>query len=258
MINKCLFIFFLFANVTYATVKAIIFDCDGTLIDNGIGYFLDWQHALKSQGYDLTSEQFWQFMNENNIVGSPQADAHILQYCCKLVGRDCMKELLEEKNKFSAQLHATYEFPPIEHTLNFLHGLAKEKVKLGIKLGLASGGSQAHIMRNLKRLNIDHYFDVIVSGSDDLIHIQDKEGTNKPKPYIYLHAAKSLGFFPNECVAIEDSVTGVSSAVSANCITVAVPNDQTIKQDLSKAHLKIESFRGITPSEFLKTIENLK
>lgn len=34
-------------------IKAIIFDCDGTSIDNGIGYFLDWQYALQCQGYEL-------------------------------------------------------------------------------------------------------------------------------------------------------------------------------------------------------------
>lgn len=57
-------------NNQHFLIKAIIFDCDGTLIDNGIAYFLDWQHALQLQGYELNLSEFWDFMNENRLVGA--------------------------------------------------------------------------------------------------------------------------------------------------------------------------------------------
>ena len=81
---------------------------------------------------------------------------------------------------------------------------------------------------------------------------------NKPKPYIYLQASKLLGLHPEQCVAIEDSHTGVSSATNAGCITVAIPNAYTIQQDLSHADVRMASFAGMTPTNFLEIIENLE
>ncbi len=46
----------------------------------------------------------------------------------------------------------------------------------------------------------------------------------KPKPDIYLYAAKQLGFEPCECIALEDSPNGVRSAASAGCRTIMVPD----------------------------------
>jgi len=118
----------------YRHIKAIIFDCDGTLIDNGIGYFLDWQHALRCQGYELNADEFWVFMNKNRLVGAPGADEIIVKYCCELIGRECADEILRDKKAFSAKLHATYEFPAIEPTVNFLLALGHAKEDLGLKL----------------------------------------------------------------------------------------------------------------------------
>jgi HAD superfamily hydrolase (TIGR01509 family) len=59
-------------------------------------------------------------------------------------------------------------------------------------------------------------FDVIVSGDD----------VDRPKPHpdAYLHAAELLGVDPRDAVAIEDSPTGLASAVAARTIAVGVPH----------------------------------
>jgi len=46
----------------------------------------------------------------------------------------------------------------------------------------------------------------------------------KPHPDPYLTAAARFGVEPGECLAIEDSPTGVASAVAAGCVTIAVPH----------------------------------
>lgn len=245
------------AQQTQCSIKAIIFDCDGTLIDSESGHFLAWQRTLQCQGYELHADEFWDFMHGNGLVGLPRADEMIVKYCCELLGRDCAAELLEDKKVFSAEIHHTYEFPVIEPTVNFLHALGKEKERLGLKIGLASGNTKENILRVLKRLKVDQYFDAVVS-ADDLTDFTDPEGTSKPKPYIYLHTSKLLGVEPEQCVAIEDSRTGIFSAVDAGCIAVAIPNTHTIYQDLSYAHLKVTSFAGVTPTDFLCLITDLK
>lgn len=52
----------------------------------------------------------------------------------------------------------------------------------------------------------------------------DEVRKGKPDPEPYLAAAAALGLDPADCVAIEDSPTGVASALAAGCATLGVPH----------------------------------
>jgi HAD superfamily hydrolase (TIGR01509 family) len=52
----------------------------------------------------------------------------------------------------------------------------------------------------------------------------DEVGSGKPDPEPYLLAARRLGVDPGDCVAIEDSPTGVAAALAAGCATLGVPH----------------------------------
>ncbi|MBP2337012.1 HAD superfamily hydrolase (TIGR01509 family) [Saccharothrix coeruleofusca] len=54
-------------------------------------------------------------------------------------------------------------------------------------------------------------------------------GRNKPLPDPYLKAARLLGADPTRCVAVEDSPTGVASAVAAGCTVLVVPCDVPVE-----------------------------
>lgn len=56
------------------------------------------------------------------------------------------------------------------------------------------------------------------------------DGRNKPLPEPYLKAARLLGVSPTECVAIEDSPTGVTSAVAAGCTVLVIPCDVPVSR----------------------------
>jgi beta-phosphoglucomutase-like phosphatase (HAD superfamily) len=62
-----------------------------------------------------------------------------------------------------------------------------------------------------------HYFDVAVCG--------DEVSVNKPHPESYLTAARLLGVAPADCVAVEDSPTGIAAAEAAGCAVLAVPSE---------------------------------
>lgn len=87
--------------------------------------------------------------------------------------------------------------------------------------------------------------------------IFDLEGVNKSKPYIYLHAAKLLGFAPQECVAFEDSSPELTAAVRAGLITFAVPNHYTKKQDFSEAEFVISSSTELDLEDFLQKVTKI-
>ena len=64
---------------------------------------------------------------------------------------------------------------------------------------------------------------------------------NKPAPDCYLLAAQRLGLAPAQCVAIEDTQAGVTSAVAAGMACVAVPHALSRHQDFSRASAVVDS-----------------
>lgn len=107
---------------------------------------------------------------------------------------------------------------------------------MGCKLAAASAEHRGEILEHLEHLGILDAMDAVVSGVDDLSDYHDPDGVNKPKPYIYQHAAQLLELDPAECMAFEDSGTGVLAASRAGIFTVAVPNPFTLAHDFSCAH----------------------
>ncbi|KGJ72652.1 hydrolase [Cryobacterium roopkundense] len=78
----------------------------------------------------------------------------------------------------------------------------------------------------------------------DLIIAGDMVTNSKPHPEPYLTAAATLGVDPAHCVAIEDSTPGVTSAVAAGTITVAVPHQIDLPE--SAAYTRWSTLDGRT------------
>ena len=76
----------------------------------------------------------------------------------------------------------------------------------------------------------------------------------KPDAEPYLTAARMLGVHPGDCLAIEDSNTGTSSAVAAGCTVLVVPNHVTVEEGegrlfvASLSDVSVEHLRSILPS----------
>lgn len=253
----CLAIIICFQMDASQQIKAVIFDCDGTLVDSEMLLFEAWKFAMERQGYHLDEVEYWNLVNEHSLAGLASGNQILADIISKKLNKECQYDLLNDLELYFAEAKVN-GIPPIYATVAFLRELGNRKKELGIKIGLASGNYKRNILYVLKNLEIEHYFDVILSGSEDLSDYSDKEGTNKPKPYVYLEAAKLLGVLPSECVAIEDSRTGVTAAVDAGCITIAVPSIATIQHNLSHAHVILKSFAGISVENFFELICDLQ
>jgi HAD superfamily hydrolase (TIGR01509 family) len=75
----------------------------------------------------------------------------------------------------------------------------------------------------------------------------DAVGHGKPHPEPYLRAAAALGADPTECVAIEDSPTGVTSAASAGCVVVAVPN--LVPLEAGPGRFVVPTLKQVSPDD---------
>jgi beta-phosphoglucomutase-like phosphatase (HAD superfamily)/N-acetylglutamate synthase-like GNAT family acetyltransferase len=226
-------------------VKAVLFDCDGTLVDSEGAHYLGWKKALIELGHDLTPDDY------TPLVGkSAETNAQLLAKKAGQTDIDFILKVKREHYKFLLERG----MPAIEPTVNFLKQLAEKKEQLGLKIGVCSAAKKREILTHLRHLGIDHLLDIILSGQEDLDEYSDPDGVNKPKPYIYLHAMKLLGLSPADCVVIEDSAPGVTASILAGCLTIAIPNHYTRLHDLSHAHLRLESFSGIDIPRFFEIV----
>lgn len=227
-------------------IQAVIFDCDGTLIDSEASHLYAWQKVVLNRDHFFSLEDYQQCMGNANPV--------IAQRLAAKIGAASIEELLSE-SRFYYQEHAKKGFMPIRHTVEFALELARGKHKLGIKLAVASAGRKEEILRNLKGIGIEGIFDAIISGEDDLQDYSDPQGVNKPSPYIYWHTAKTLGVEPHACVVIEDSLPGLTAGVRAGCFTVAIPTPSTMAQDFSAADLHLKTFENLSVKQFFHLVK---
>lgn len=93
--------------------------------------------------------------------------------------------------------------------------MLEEMSRLGIPCGLATSSSYRLLHATLRALGLESYFQIVHSAEDEVY--------GKPHPAVYMAAADKLGFKPQECLAIEDSVTGMVSAKAARMQVVVTP-----------------------------------
>jgi HAD superfamily hydrolase (TIGR01509 family) len=92
----------------------------------------------------------------------------------------------------------------------------QEARKQGIKTALVTASNRVLADALLINNSYQDYFDLVIT-SDDVAE-------TKPHPEPYLAAAKYFGFDVLECLAFEDSNTGITSSLGAGIPTIAIPD----------------------------------
>ena len=222
-----------------AVIKAIIFDCDGVLVDSEELKFRAWQTVLQPRGIVLSFEDYQLLAGQTGLS--------ILRQIGKKHELSLDPQIVNEKNEiyWALQKHEITAIDPMVRTVNWV----KERYSSqGLLLGVASSASRDEILFNLDYLKIKDLFHVILSGKEDLAKYNDPLGVNKPQPYIYLEMSHQLNVQPNECLVFEDSESGVRAAKSAGCKVIAIPNKWTLSQNFEMADLLLldSNFEEIT------------
>jgi mannitol-1-/sugar-/sorbitol-6-/2-deoxyglucose-6-phosphatase len=185
-------------------IKAVIFDLDGLLID---------------------SEPLWQqaeilIFQQVNIVLTPQlclqtkglrideVVAYWYQrYPWTNLSLQEIEDLIVAKVIELIQLQGE-PLPGIADVVSFVQ-------QKQVKIALASSSSTIIIQAALQRLNLTDKFIQIYSA--------ESEPLGKPHPGVYLTTASKLNVFPQECLALEDSLNGVLAAKAAQMKCIAIP-----------------------------------
>lgn len=187
--------------------EAVIFDCDGTLVDSMPAHFEAWCDALALYGAKgIFKEDVFMAMGgrpTRDIVVelNDEYDLHLDPIAVADAKREAFLKRLD-----SVEL--------IEEVADFVKSLRGK-----MPLGVASGGSRMVVEKTLNIVGVSDWFDEVVT-ADDV-----EEG--KPAPDIFLKAAQLLGVAPEKCLVLEDAPSGILAAQRAGMQWVAVPSPLT-------------------------------
>lgn len=216
---------------TLSLPKAVLWDMDGTLVDSEPYWLLSESALAEDYGKVWTQE------SGNYLIGKSLYESSAF-----------LKDHLDIKDLSAQQIIDRLTdsvLSKLQHSLPWRPGaleLLMELKQAGVKTALVTMSMRRMALAVAEAIPFQA-FDVVVAG-DDVTH-------GKPHPEPYEKAAALLGFKPSECIAIEDSTTGLRSAEAAGCLPLGIVNliplEQTgtrvIRQSLSGMNL--EALRGL-------------
>ena len=192
--------------------SALIFDCDGTLVDTAPAHFFAISEALKVQGH--TIDRGW-YMARTGLTPDALLDAQEAAMAAAGGSRapeerpaplDRATVFATYNEHFRAGLHLLREIEAVAALARAWQGK--------VPMAVASNGRLANVQASLRTTGLLPLFDLIVS-ADDVAH-------GKPAPDVFLEAARQMRVPPAECVVLEDSDEGLHAAKAAGMRAVDV------------------------------------
>jgi HAD superfamily hydrolase (TIGR01509 family) len=216
---------------TLSLPKAVLWDMDGTLVDSEPYWLLSETALAEDYGKVWTQE------NGNDLIGKSLYESSAF-----------LKDLLDIKDLSAQQIVDRLTdsvLSKLQHSLPWRPGaleLLMELKQAGVKTALVTMSMRRMALAVAEAIPFQA-FDVVVAGDDVTL--------GKPHPEPYQKAAALLGFEPAECIAIEDSVTGLRSAEAAGCLPLGIVNMMPLEQTGTRVirhsltEMNLDALRGL-------------
>ena len=211
------------------TIKGVIFDMDGTLLDTEKLYLRFWVEAANRLGYPMKHEHALAI----RAMAAVYAEPLLKKIVCPEFEFQKVRSLRQEIMDVYVQEHGIDAKPGLIETLKTLR-------ERGVRIGLATATVEPRARKYLRMVGAEAYFDAITCAS--------MVERGKPEPDIYLLACERTGVAPGEAMAVEDAPTGVRSAHAAGLFTVMIPDsDQPAEEIRALCHAVVPSLTEILP-----------
>lgn len=226
-----------------SSLRAVIFDMDGVLIDSMETHARSWRGAFDSKGITVENDEFRREIYKLEGSGAQSTAQALFD---KFANVPPSAELLEQivQKKQALYIDASDQVTPFDGASDILAYLELKSVPVAV----VTGSVRTEAEETLRRLYGDQ-FRVIVCG-DDL-----RQGKPDPLPYVTALRMLDIGN-PDQCLVIENAPLGVRSAVSAGIPTFGLLINSPIgAQDLKDAGANI--VRG-SHRELLDEIQSIR
>lgn len=204
-------------------MKAIIFDMDGVMIDSEYAYTSAIKALMSELGHSVSESYIYTFVGTTHEFTWSQIKE---DYQLKDDTTTYINNMLDRREEIVAK-DGIISNPNIKEFI-------LDAYQKGYRLAIASSSPKSEIFRTVKTLDVEQYFEFIVSG-EEVKH-------SKPAPDIFLYAAKLLELAPVDCYVIEDSKNGSLAAKAAGMYCVGYRDPQYPIQDLTAADIVVEDF----------------
>tara|TARA_Y100001968_G_scaffold114477_1_gene103916 strand:- start:455 stop:1153 length:699 start_codon:yes stop_codon:yes gene_type:complete len=212
--------------------KAFLFDLDGVLIDSEPLHGQAWKETAALFDLNLTCDQL------NHLRGKRRIDCAI--ELIKLIPKEVkVKDLLSIHKPIARQLILTAK------AMEGGESLIKMCHTSDIPMALVTSSSSESFQIKTAPHKWINLLNVIVLGDDNLL------AKGKPAPDPYLLAAQKLNIAPEECWAVEDSISGASSALDAGCFVFFLKDkrDEIPKKEVFEQHINLKKISHLKEIE---------
>lgn len=179
---------------------ALVFDCDGTLVDTMPTHYIAWRNTLGQLGIDFPEDRFY------SLGGVPATKIVAMLADEAGLSIDAVAIAHEKELEYARCLTAA---DPVHAVLDIASQYRGRK-----PLAVATGSPRWVADHALDLIGVGDWFDAIVT-CEDVEH-------PKPAPDTYLEAAKRLNLNPADCLAFEDADPGLASARAAGMDVIDV------------------------------------
>ncbi|KKR89962.1 hypothetical protein A2434_01170 [Candidatus Woesebacteria bacterium RIFOXYC1_FULL_41_14] len=207
-------------------ISAVIFDLNGTVLEDEDEYGKAFNKVLKNLGVDSKAE----YPHEKGIGVKENWNRLLKKYG---IHTDKTPDILTKETQ-DAYLE---EIDSVTIRSGFDDFIEKLKDS-GLQIALATSNTWEQTDKILDTIDLQDVFDVVTT-RDEVIH-------SKPDPDIFMVTADKLGVERYECLVLEDSSAGVEAAKRAGMKVIAISSDDDL-EEISKADLTVENFSEVTP-----------
>lgn len=234
-------------------LKALIFDCDGVLVDTERdGHRVAFNKAFAQKGYNIEwdVELYKELLK---VAGGKERMRHYFdqtRWPEDVTDKDSLiKELHKLKTDLFMQIIESGELPLRPGAARLVDEAIAENVGLAV-CSTANERAVNLVVEKLLGPERKAKFDLILAG--------DVVSKKKPDPEIYNLALQRLDIKPNECVVIEDSRNGLLAAKTAGIYCVITTNSYTKDEDFTEADVVVSELGDLPNVQInLETIKNI-
>ena len=219
-------------NKTWNFPKAILFDLDGVLIDSEPLHGQAWKETAALFNLNLTHSQLKLLRGRRRIDCANE----LVSLISKTVNTE---DILRLHKPISRRLILTAQAMPGSESL------VKKCFQKNIPMALVTSSSSESLKIKTAKHEWMKLFSLKVLGDDKSLT------QGKPAPDPYLLAAERLNILPQECWAVEDSISGVSSALKAGCLVFFLKenNDKKSEKDIFEKHNNLNKISHLNEIE---------